>query len=98
MPTHGEQLDAVDANLEVFGRKGAQVLDRRWLDVSRFSLWRRENVVGLPWNAQVLADDLHTYAVRGIRCITSFAVWIDDEGPPGMSSFFSPKVNCQMCT
>jgi hypothetical protein len=66
-------------------------------DVSRFSLWRRENVVGLPWNAQVLADDLHTYAVRGIRCITSFAVWIDDKGPPRMSSI-SRKVNCQMCT
>ena len=91
VPTHGEQLDAVDANLEVFGREGAQVLDRRWLDVSRFSLWRRENVVELPRNAQVLADDLHTYAVRGIRCITRFAVWIDDEGPPRMSSISRPK-------
>jgi hypothetical protein len=75
-PTHGEQLDALDANLEVFGRQGAQVLEY-WLDVSRFSRWKRENVVALPWNREVLEDDLRTYAARGIRCVTSFAVWID---------------------
>ncbi len=75
-PTHGAQLDALDANLAVFGREGAQGLEY-WLDVSRFSHWRRENVVELPWNAQVLVDDLRTYAARGIRRVTSFAVWID---------------------
>jgi hypothetical protein len=75
-PSHGAQLDALDANLAVFGREGAQVLEY-WLDVSRFSLWRKENVAKLRWNAQILTDDLRTYAARGIRCVTSFAVWID---------------------
>jgi hypothetical protein len=74
--SHGAQLDALDANLAVFGREGAQVLEY-WLDVSRFSHWQREKVVELPWNAQILADDLRTYAARGIRRVTSFAVWID---------------------
>jgi len=75
-PTHGAQLDALDANLAAFGQEGAQVLEY-WLDVSRFSQWRREKVTKLPWDALVLADDLRTYAARGIRCVTSFAVWID---------------------
>jgi len=75
-PTHGAQLDALDANLAVFGREGAQVLEY-WLDVSRFARWRKENVAELPWNVQVVADDLRTYAARGIRCVTSLAVWID---------------------
>jgi hypothetical protein len=75
-PTHGEQLDALDANLAWFGSKGAQILEY-WLDVSRFSGWRRETIVELPWNPEALADDLGTYATRGIRRVTSFAVWID---------------------
>ena len=75
-PTHGAHLDALDANLQVFGRQGAQVLEY-WLDVSRFSRWRRENVSELPWSTQVLLDDLRTYAARGIHNVTSFAVWID---------------------
>jgi hypothetical protein len=75
-PSHGAQLDALDANLAVFGWEGAQVLEY-WLDVSRFSHWQRENAVELPWDIQVLLDDLGTYAARGIRCVTSFAVWID---------------------
>jgi hypothetical protein len=75
-PSHGVQLDALEANLAAFGRDGAQVLEY-WLDVSRFARWRREKVAELPWDARVVADDLRTYAVRGIRCVTSFAVWID---------------------
>ncbi|MBN1641237.1 MAG: DUF4838 domain-containing protein [Anaerolineae bacterium] len=75
-PTHGEQLDALDDNLEVFEPEDAQVLEY-WLDVSRFAHWRREDIAALPWNAQVFADDLRTYAARGIRRVTSFAVWID---------------------
>ena len=77
-PTHGEQLDALDANLQVFGRERAQVLEY-WLDVSRFSRWKRENLAELPWNRQVLIQDLGTYAARGIHNVTSFGVWIDGE-------------------
>ncbi len=68
-------LPALDANLEVFPKHTAQVLEY-WLDVSRFSGWRRP-AVKLPWNREVFLADLETYRKRGIRHITSFAVWID---------------------
>jgi hypothetical protein len=77
-PTHGEQLDDLDANLAWFGAEDAQALEY-WLDVSRFSGWKREKIVELPWHSQILADDLCTYAARGIRRVTSFAVWIDGQ-------------------
>jgi hypothetical protein len=77
-PTHGEQLDALDANLEVFGPDRAQVLEY-WLDVSRFSQWKREHLVALPWDRELFVHDLGTYAERGIRSLTSFGVWIDGE-------------------
>ena len=97
-PTHGQHLDALDANLEVFGQEGAQVLEY-WLDVSRFSRWKRENVIKLPWNSQVLIDDLRTYAARGIRCVTSFAVWIDGAyvrrfGAPPIQKYGTALLEC----
>ena len=75
-PSHGELLDLLDANLEVFGRPGAQALEY-WLDVSRFSGWRREKLTKIPWNGEVFRSDLETYARRGMRHVTSFAAWID---------------------
>jgi len=77
-PSHGELLDYLDANLEVFGAEGAQVLEY-WLDLSRFSGWRREHVIPLPWNREVFHDDLETYAARGLRHVTSFAAWLDGD-------------------
>lgn len=74
--THGRLLDALDANLEWFGAEDAQVLEY-WLDVSRFSGWKRENVSAIPWRDDVFRDDVETYARRGIRHVTTFAVWID---------------------
>ncbi|MBN1418371.1 MAG: DUF4838 domain-containing protein [Planctomycetes bacterium] len=68
-------LDSLDANLRVFGTEGAQVLEY-WLDVSRFSRWRKP-AVKLPFDPDVLSADLETYGSRGIRHITSFAVYID---------------------
>jgi hypothetical protein len=53
--THGRLLDALDANLAWFGRAGAQALEY-WLDLSRFSGWRRENVKPLPWHEEVFVD------------------------------------------
>lgn len=47
-----------------------------WLDVSRFSRWKRPGVK-LPWNRDVFVADVETYWVRGIRHITTFAAWID---------------------
>ena len=73
---HGRYLDWLDANLEVFGRDNAQVLEY-WLDVSLFSSWKREAKKKLPWRRAVFLQDLATYAGRGIRHLTSFAVYVD---------------------
>jgi hypothetical protein len=70
-----DALSALDANLEVFPARTAQVLEY-WLDVSRFSGWKRP-AVKLPWRRDVLEADLSTYAARGIRHVTSFAVYND---------------------
>ncbi len=75
---HGKDgLANLDANLRVFPGATAQVLEY-WLDVSRFSRWRRP-AVKLPWNRDVFLADLRTYAERGIRNIRSFACYIDAE-------------------
>jgi hypothetical protein len=76
-PGHPDALSALDANLKVFPAATAQVLEY-WLDVSRFSGWKRP-AVRLPWRRDVLEADLETYASRGIRHITSFAVYVDAE-------------------
>jgi hypothetical protein len=75
---HGRMLDALDANLEWFGRDGAQALEY-WLDVSRFSGWKREKPVEIPWNGAAFRDDLGTYARRGVRHVTTFAAWLDGD-------------------
>jgi len=73
---HARLRDCLDANLEVFGTDGAQALEY-WLDVSRFSGWKREATQALQWDQDVYLDDLELYAARGIRHITTFATWID---------------------
>lgn len=75
---HGRYLDWLDANLSVFGRGTAQVLEY-WLDVSLFSSWKRDAKKKLPWRRDVFLQDLAAYAERGIRHITSFAVYVDDD-------------------
>src|ERR1051325_10683628 len=67
-------MDALDGNLAVFGMKGAQALEY-WLDVSRFSKWKKP-AVRLPWNPDIVKADLHVYASREVRNFTSFAVYI----------------------
>lgn len=74
--SHGGYLDILDANLEVFGKETAQVLEY-WLDVSKFSGWARP-AKKLPWDPGVVAADADAFAARGIRHITTFATWIDD--------------------
>ena len=76
-PKHRDGLPALDANLEVFPKGTAQAMEY-WLDVSRFSRWRRP-AVKLPWNRKVFLADLETYRKRGIRHVTTFAAWIDAE-------------------
>src|SRR5262245_49312939 len=72
-----DPLEALDANLAVFGAEGAQALEY-WLDVSRFSGWKRP-AVRLPWNGDVFRADLATYAARDVRHVTAFAVYMDAE-------------------
>jgi Domain of unknown function (DUF4838) len=74
-PKLADGLHALDANLEVFPRETAQVLEY-WLDVSRFSGWRRP-AVKLPWNKEVFRADVATYRRRGVRHITTFGAWLD---------------------
>lgn len=74
-PGAPDALSALDANLEVFPRETAQVLEY-WLDVSLFSKWKRPSVK-LPWRQDVFLSDLATYHKRGIRHVTSFAVYVD---------------------
>jgi hypothetical protein len=76
--THGELLDFLDANLAVFGSAAAQTLEY-WLDASRFSGWRRDRVVKIPWNRAVYLQDVDLYAKRGIRHVTNFAAWVDGD-------------------
>lgn len=74
---HRVYAQQLEANLDVFGAKTAQVLEY-WLDVSLFSEWKRP-AVGLPWNPAVFHSDLDFYGGFGIRRLTSFAVYMDDD-------------------
>jgi hypothetical protein len=101
-PSHGELLDLLDANLAVFGRAGAQALEY-WLDLSRFSGWRREKVQKLPWHREVFLADLKTYAQRGIRHVTSFGAWLDGDyvkrfGEPPIDEYAAGLAGLRMAT
>lgn len=72
---NSKHLDLLDANLEVFPAETAQALEY-WLDCSLFSKWKEPHVK-LPWSEDVLNADLDTYGNRGIRHITTFAVYLD---------------------
>jgi len=74
-PDQPDGLSSLDANLKVFPAETAQVLEY-WLDVSRFSGWKRP-AVKLPWRRDVVEADLASYGSRGIRHVTSFAVYVD---------------------
>ena len=74
-PAHARLVQALEANLKVFGSRQAQVLEY-WLDVSRFSHWRKP-AVALPFDDKVFTADLDFYGARGIRHVTTFAVYID---------------------
>jgi len=75
--TQAGYLDLLDANLAVFPRQTAQVLEY-WLDVSRFSGWKQP-LVKVPWNDAVLRADANAYAKRGVGHVTTFATWIGAE-------------------
>jgi hypothetical protein len=76
-PKLAEGLPALAANLQVFPKDTAQVLEY-WLDVSRFSRWKRP-AVRLPWNKDVFRADVEAYRKHGIRHLTTFAAWVDGD-------------------
>lgn len=75
--SHGTYLKKLDENLKVFPVETAQVLEY-WLDVSLFSGWKKP-AVELPWHPEVFEKDIDVYAKRGIRNITTFAVYMDGD-------------------
>jgi hypothetical protein len=89
-PEVTEPIELLDANLELFPADTAQVLEY-WLDVSRWSGWKRP-AVSVPWHPAVFRADVEAYAARGIRHVTTFAVWIDADyvamhGPPPVDDY-----------
>ena len=73
--SHKTVLEMLDANLKVFPPESAVVLEY-WLDVSLASGWKKP-AVDLPWHPEVFVSDLDVYKGRGIRNVTSFAVYMD---------------------
>lgn len=71
------QLEALDANLKVFGAGEAQVLEY-CLDLSRYSHWKRP-APKMPFDTAIFAADAEAYQSRGIRQFTTFAVFLDAE-------------------
>ena len=61
--------------LKHFGKKDSQVLEY-WLDVSRFSRWKRP-AVKLDVPQRVVRSDLAFYSSLGFEYITTFGVWLD---------------------
>jgi len=70
-----QNLTMLDANLKVFPRETAQVLEY-WTDVSKFSGWKRP-FKKLPWRPDVFRADVRTYKSKGIRHITAFGCGFD---------------------
>jgi hypothetical protein len=73
-PTQRSHLDALDANLRLFGARDAKALEY-WLDDSLFSNWRDPHVK-LPFHDDLFLADVATYRARGVHHITSFAVYL----------------------
>ncbi|MCF0234094.1 MAG: DUF4838 domain-containing protein, partial [Thermoguttaceae bacterium] len=74
---HAETLAVLDANLKVFPVETAQTLEY-WLDLSLFSGYKKPTPK-LPWRPEICKSDVATYAARGIRNFTTFAVYVDGE-------------------
>lgn len=73
--SHGDYLNMLKDNLEVFPSETAQVLEY-WMDVSQTSNWTKPQSK-LEWHKDVFLSDLDTYAKLGIHNITCYGIWID---------------------
>ena len=87
---NGTQLQHLYENLQWFGAANAQVLEY-WLDVSRFSGWKRP-AAPIPWRPEVFARDVEAYRRAGVQHATTFAVWVGrdylrDHGEPPLAAY-----------
>jgi hypothetical protein len=73
--THGNTIELLKQNLEVFGNAKAQVLEY-WLDVSLQSRWQQPSVK-LSFHPAICKSDVNTYGNLGIKHITTFAAYIN---------------------
>jgi hypothetical protein len=74
-PGNADVLALLDANLGVFERETAQALEY-WLDDSMWSGWRKP-ARPIRWSDEAVTRDVEVYASRGVRHVTSFAVFVD---------------------
>jgi hypothetical protein len=65
-------------NLKIFPKNTAHILEY-WVDVSKFSQWKRDSLVKIPWNKQNCERDVAVYNDLGIKSMTSFGVWINND-------------------
>ena len=77
-PIPEDHLTNLRNNLEVFPKNSAHVLEY-WLDVSRFSGWKRENLTEIQWNAENCLADIKLYNSLGFFSMTTFGAWINKE-------------------
>jgi len=75
--THGQTMQLLKENLEVFPADTSQVLEY-WLDVSLQSHWKKP-ATKVAWYPEVCSSDIQTYADAGVKHITTFAVYIDGD-------------------
>lgn len=76
-PGDRDSIAALDANLEVFPRDTAQVLEY-WLDIGMLSgRARSKQLIKLDWKKDAFLADLESYRKRGIRHVTTFATGVN---------------------
>ena len=89
--SNADYLALLDANLKQFPAASAQLLEY-YLDVSYFARWRRGAVERLAFDPAVIAADARLLADRGVRQLTTFALWLDVAyvsrfGPPPLARY-----------
>ena len=74
-PLLEENIQNLETNLQVFPKNTAHILEY-WLDESRFSGYRRNNLTKIPWNIQNFDRDIKSFYDLGITSVTCFGTWM----------------------
>jgi hypothetical protein len=90
-PLDAELAVHLKNNLEIFPPETAHILEY-WLDVSMFSNWERDNLVKVPCNKQEIRRDVELYEELGIKSITTFGAWINDDYMQKFGEDYSRKI------